>query len=252
MARITFKKIRLEYAGEDLLNGGTFADANGALNGNTRYTTQAVAHLGADAVELDESGNIERECSIPVTVDYENETEMIEDVLARQDFADEHQRGVLRYVVDRAVDAKAVLTPLESYNSSMAYEFAVMENGVEVNSWAWNAQDGDTVQELLAALNDDSGQYWMNTRDIEAMLEDGKVVLRRIGVHGAASNGYVIQPWANTPFEETEETPISGGADVTEYAYTAGLANFEYASMDTARMRVVYTYSFIVSGKVRE
>lgn len=127
-------------------------------------------------------------------------------------------------------DAKAVFTPWESYDSSMAYELAVMENGVEVNSWEWNAHDGDTVQELLAALNDDSGEIWHNTRDIEATLEDGKVVLRRLGVHGAASNGLEIHPWANTPFMETEETPIEGGSDESD---TITLTAKEYGVNDT-------------------
>lgn len=136
--------------------------------------------------------------------------------------------AVLAHV--EAQDAMAVFTPLDEYDDSMDYELGVYEDGVLVNEWAWSAQDGDTAQELVDALNDDSGQYWQNTRDIEAALEGGKVVLRRIGVHGAASNGYSVEPYAVTPFVETDEKPIAGGLDES---YTISFTAKEYGVNDT-------------------
>lgn len=248
MARTKFKNITIEYAGQDLLDGGMFAEVDGALNGATRYNVQAVQCLGAAAVELDENGNLEGECSVPVAVDYETEAEMVADVLARQAFCDAHQRGVLRRGIAGA-DATAVFTPLDEYTSGMDYELGVYEDGVLVNEWAWGAQDGDTAQELVDALNDDSGQYWQNTRDIEAALEGGKVVLRREGVHGAASNGYSVMPYTVTPFAETDEKPIAGGVDGVEIARAAALSGFNYSSTLGGRgLRVVFEYSFILGA----
>lgn len=248
MARTKFKSITMEYAGQDLLDGGMLANVDGALSGATRYNVQAVQCLGAAAVELDENGNLEGECSVPVAVDYETEAEMVADVLARQAFCDAHQRGVLRRGIAGA-DAMAVFTPLDEYTSGMDYELGVYEDGVLVNEWAWGAQDGDTAQELVDALNDDSGQYWQNTRDIEAALEGGKVVLRREGVHGAASNGYSVMPYAMTPFAETDEKPIAGGVDGVEIARAAALSGFNYSSTLGGRgLRVVFEYSFILGA----
>lgn len=238
----------MEYAGADLLDGGMLANVDGALSGATRYNVQAVQCLGAAAVELDENGNLEGECSVPVAVDYETEAEMVADVLARQAFCDAHQRGVLRRGIAGA-DATAVFTPLDEYTSGMDYELGVYEDGVLVNEWAWGAQDGDTAQELVDALNDDGGQYWQYTRDIEATLEGGKVVLRRIGAHGAASNGYSVMPYTVTPFAETDEKPISGGVDGVEIARAAALSGFNYSSTLGGRgLRVVFEYSFILGA----
>lgn len=100
MARTKFKNITMEYAGADLLAGGMLANVDGALSGATRYNVQAVQCLGAAAVELDENGNLERECSVSVAVDYETEADMLADVLTRRGFADGHQRGVLKWMIE--------------------------------------------------------------------------------------------------------------------------------------------------------
>ena len=129
-----------------------------------------------------------------------------------------------------AQDAKAVFTPLESYGPGQDYQLSIMENDAEVNSWTWQAQEGDGVQEIVAALNDDTGELWQNTRAVEASLEDGKVVLRRLVFHGAASNGYSVRLDINTPFVESEETPIEGGRDESD---TITLTAKEYGVNDT-------------------
>lgn len=129
-----------------------------------------------------------------------------------------------------AQDAKAVFTPLESYEPGQDYQLSIMENDAEVNSWTWQANEGDGVQELVDALNDDTGQIWYNTRGVEASLEDGKVVLRKLNAHGAASNGYSVSLDDNPPFEESEETPIQGGRDESD---TITFTAKEYGVNDT-------------------
>ena len=136
--------------------------------------------------------------------------------------------AVLAHV--EAQDAKAVFTPLESYGPGLDYQLSIMQNDAEVNSWSWQAQEGDGVQELVAALNDDTGQLWNNTRGVEASLEDGKVVLRKLEAHGAASNGYSVNLDVNPPFEESEETPIQGGRDECD---TVTFTAKEYGVNDT-------------------
>lgn len=129
-----------------------------------------------------------------------------------------------------AQDAKAVFTPLESYEPGLDYQLSIMEDDAEVNSWTWQAQDGDGVQELVDALNDLTGQLWENTNCVEASLEEGKVVLRKLDAHGAASNGYSVHLDTNPPFEESEETPIEGGRDESD---TITFTAKEYGVNDT-------------------
>lgn len=254
MARTKFNTIRIEYAGADLVSGGMLADVSGALNGSTRYTTQAVPHLGADAVELDESGNLERECSVSVAVDYGSEGGMLADVMARQGFADEHQRGVLRYVVGVPANARAVVTPLAGFPAPY-YALCVMEVGHEVKGMFTYGGGGDAAA-LVDALNDlanwgaGPGQP-MVAPLIHAELDgDGKIELEVVDAAWAGGAGNALRIVAGAPGTElpfSDETPVafSDGADATVYAFSAGLTGFEYSStLGGGGLRVVFTYTF--------
>ena len=260
MARTKFKNITIEYAGQDLLDGGMFAEVQGALNGSTRYTTQAVAHLGAAAVALDECGNLSREGSLSVAVDYDSEAEMMTDVLERQRFADEHQRGVLKYAVGGcAENARCALEPLDGFTAP-SFGLAVRrEDGEAVGSFNVGGVDGAAA--LVAALNDldnwgiGPGQP-METPLVSAELDEatGKVILEVADAAWAGEAGNALYIDAGAPGTElpfTDETPVefTGGSDGLEAASEAALSEFSYSStLGGTGLRVVYGYSFIVGG----
>lgn len=256
MARTKFNTIRIEYAGADLVSGGMLADVSGALNGSTRYTTQAVPHLGADAVELDESGNLERECSVSVAVDYGSEGEMLADVMARQGFADGHQRGVLRYVVEGGgSNARAVVTPLGYY---MANTYLIGVRRGEDTVCAFSYEGPGDVSDFVRALNDLANwgagpELPLETPLIHAELgDDGKVELEVVDPAwaGEAGNALRLANDGDYPaYEDDDPVAFSGGADTTAYAFSAGLTGFEYSStLGGGGLRVVFTYAFTAGG----
>lgn len=245
MARTQFNTIILEYAGEDLLAGGMFAEMPGALNSSTRYTTQAVPHLGAGAVELDECGNLERECSVSVAVDYESEGDMVADMLARQDFTDGHQRGALKYTVGTPANARASVAVV---NVPMTEpEFGIENSEGEWicgTYWPGHTLTADNVQEYCEYVN--------AAPDVQGKAVaswDGELLtVELVGEYaGAAGNGCRLGSGAMMPWGDTPE--FTGGADVREVSYNAGLRGFDYSSSVTGSgLRMVYVYSFIMGG----
>lgn len=246
MARTKFKNITIEYAGQDLLDGGMFAEVDGALNGSTRYTTQAVAHLGAAAVALDECGNLSREGSLSVAVDYDSEAEMMTDVLERQRFADEHQRGVLKYAVGGG--AENARASVEVVNVPITGpEFGIEDSDGEWicgADWPGHMLTAENVQEYCEHVN--------AAPDVQgkAVLSwDGELLtVELVGEYaGAAGNGYRLAAGAMMPWADTPE--FTGGSDGLEAGSEAALSEFSYSStLGGTGLRVVYGYSFIVGG----
>lgn len=232
----------IEYAGADLVSGGMLADVSGALNGSTRYTTQAVAHLGAEAVELDESGNLERQCSVSVAVDYGSESEMLADVMARQGFADGHQRGVLRYVVGGGGSNARVSVAVVNVPTTGP------EFGIEDSEGAWICGTNWPGHTLTAENVQDFCDYVNAAPDVQGKAVaswDGELLtVELVGEYaGAAGNGCRLAEGAMMPWGDTPE--FTGGADATVYAYAAGLTGFEYSStLVGGGLRVVFTYAF--------
>lgn len=259
MARTKFNTIRIEYAGADLVSGGMLADTEGALGVSMQYSTDAVPALGADYVALDNAGNAQGGTEVSVAVDYETEGAMLAGMLARKAFADGHQRGVLRYVVEGGgSNARAVVEPLAGFTAP-SFGLAVRREGGEAVG-SFNAGDIDGAAAFVAALNDLDN--WgigpgrpMETPLVSAELDEatGKVILEVADAAWAGEAGNALYIDAGAPGTElpfTDETPVefSGGSDSTEYAFTAGLAGFEATSTLAGRWRMVYRYSFILGA----
>lgn len=259
MARTKFNTIRIEYAGADLVDGGMLADTEDALGVSMRYSTDAVAGLGADYVALDNAGNAEGATRVSVAVDYETEGAMLAGMLARKAFADGHQRGTLRYVVEGSgSNARAVLTPLESYGAA-EYSLAVRTHGGEAVGGFTAAGIVDAVS-FVSALNDlanwgvGPGQP-METPLVHARLDAdaGKVVLEVVdsGWAGSAGNDLYVDGFGGeNPFSDDTPVAFSGGSDSVQYAFSAGLDGFEASSTLAGRWRMVYRYSFVLGAAV--
>ena len=258
MARTKFNTIRIEYAGADLVSGGMLADTEGALGVSMQYSTDAVPALGADYVALDNAGNAQGGTEVSVAVDYETEGAMLAGMLARKAFADGHQRGTLRYVVEGGgSNARAAVTPLAGFTAPSFGLVVRREDGEAVGSF--NAGDVDGAAALVAALNDltnwgvGPGQP-MEMPLVHAELgDDGKIELEVVDAAWAGEAGNELYIDAGAPGTElpfTDETPVafSGGADSTEYAFAAGMDGFEATSTLAGRWRMVYRYSFILGA----
>lgn len=258
MARTKFNTIRIEYAGADLVDGGMLADTEGALGVSMQYSTDAVAALGADYVSLDNAGNAQGGTEVSVAVDYETEGAMLAGMLERKAFADGHQRGTLRYVVeDGGSNARAMVTPLAGFTAPSFGLVVRREDGEAVGSF--NAGGVDGAAALVAALNDlanwgvGPGQPMVTPLVHAELGDDGKIELEVVDAAWAGEAGNELYIDAGAPGTElpfTDDTPVefSGGADSTEYAFTAGLAGFEATSTLAGRWRMVYRYSFILGA----
>ena len=257
MARTKFNTIRIEYAGADLVDGGMLADTEGALGVSMQYSTDAVPALGADYVSLDNAGNAQGATEVSVAVDYETEGAMLAGMLARKGFADGHQRGTLRYVVEGGgSNARAVVTPLAGFPAAY-YALGVMDGEHEVKG-AFTYGGGGDAAALVAALNDldnwgvGPGQPMVAPLVHAELGDDGKIELAVVDAAwaGEAGNGLYIDEAGGYEFPFSDDTPVafSGGADSTEYAFTAGLAGFEATSTLASRWRMVYRYSFILGA----
>ena len=90
----------------------------------------------------------------------------------------------------------------------------------------------------------------MFRRELEAVASwDGELLtVELVGEYaGAAGNGCRLGSGAMMPWGDTPE--FTGGADVREVSYNAGLRGFDYSSSVTGSgLRMVYVYSFIMGG----
>lgn len=246
MARTKFKTIKMEYAGADLLDGGMLANVDGALSGATRYNVQAVQCLGAAAVELDENGNLERECSVSVAVDYETEADMLADVLARRGFADGHQRGVLKYAVDGSGENARASVEVARVPMT-GPEFGIEDSEDEwiiSTDWPGHTLTAENVQEYCDYMN-----AAPEVQGKAVLSWDGELLtVELVGeCAGAAGNGYRLADGAMMPWDNPKE--FTGGTDGLAMASAAALSGFNYSSTLGGRgLRVVYEYSFILGA----
>lgn len=255
MARTKFNTIRIEYAGADLVDGGMLADTEGALGVSMQYSTDAVAALGAEHVSIDNAGNAQGGTEVSVAVDYETEGAMLAGMLARKAFADGHQRGTLRYVVEGGgSNARAVVEPLGYY---MANTYGISVRQGEGTVCAFSYEGPGDVSDFVRALNDLAN--WgagpgrpLETPLVHAELDgDGKIEMEVVDPAwaGEAGNALRLENDGDYPaYEDDDPVAFSGGADSTEYAFTAGLAGFEATSTLAGRWRMVYRYSFILGA----
>lgn len=249
MARTKFNTIRIEYAGADLVDGGMLADTEDALGVSMRYSTDAVAGLGADYVALDNAGNAEGATRVSVAVDYETEGAMLAGMLARKAFADGHQRGTLRYVVEGGGSNASVRVELV-FQQGIAPEFGISatgRSGYVVETFWDRGLTAANVQEYVDFLNSDAEGGLQGVA--VASVEDGALTLTAAGAYsGAAGNVLELEAWAPSPF--SGGGPFSGGSDAVQYAFSAGLADFEASSTLAGRWRMVYRYSFVIGAAV--
>lgn len=248
MARTKFNTIRIEYAGADLVDGGMLADTEDALGVSMRYSTDAVAGLGADYVALDNAGNAEGATRVSVAVDYETEGAMLAGMLARKGFADGHQRGTLRYVVGVQANARVSvgLANVPYYEPEVTVTYA---GGTDAFSayWPGHTLTAENVADFVAFLNSDAEEGLQG--NAVAGWDGERLTFELLGGYaGSAGNGLVLHYYASTPY--AEDAVFSGGSDAVEYAFTAGLADFEASSTLAGRWRMVYRYSFVLGAAV--
>lgn len=247
MARTKFNTIRIEYAGADLVDGGMLADTEDALGVSMRYSTDAVAGLGADYVALDNAGNAEGATRVSVAVDYETEGAMLAGMLARKAFADGHQRGTLRYVVEGGGSNASI--SVELYYQPAYPEFGINREAgqLPVETFWEHYLTEDNVQEYVDFLNSDAEGGLQGVA--VASVEDGVLTLTAAGAYRrAAGNVLELEAWAPSPF--SCGGPFSGGSDAVQYAFSAGLDGFEATSTLAGRWRMVYRYSFVLGAAV--
>lgn len=245
MARTKFKNITIEYAGQDLLDGGMFAEVQGALNGSTRYTTQAVAHLGAAAVALDECGNLSREGSLSVAVDYDSEAEMLADVLARQGFADAHQRAVLRMAVDGTGERAMGYFICVPDNYEVGGTLKLMRGGEVAFEHVFEPPQGAgwTLAGIKAALEGDP--LWR----CEITDEESEVDFYAPEVGAAWNDVELVLEGELFGNGNVYHGGMDSGVDEVAQACNAALSGFNYSSTLAGRgLRVVYEYSFILGA----
>lgn len=247
MARTKFNTIRIEYAGADLVDGGMLADTEDALGVSMRYSTDAVAGLGADYVALDNAGNAEGATRVSVAVDYETEGAMLAGMLARKAFADGHQRGTLRYVVEGGgSNARVSVAVVNVPTTEPEFGIVDSEGSCICNPyWPGHTLTAENVQEYCDFMNAEP-----EVQGKAVLSWDGELLtVELVGEYaGAAGNGYRLGDGAMMPWAVGSE--FTGGSDGVQYAFSAGLDGFEATSTLAGRWRMVYRYSFVLGAAV--